>query len=117
LLEETPWVLAAQNEALQKKNIGLLFDLNKMANEQAVAMKKMQERQLPNGGFEWFPGGRDDWYITQYMTEGFGRLNKLGVIDFSKDAQTKAFMSKSLAYCREKAKKEYDDLQERIKLD
>jgi uncharacterized protein YfaS (alpha-2-macroglobulin family) len=116
LLEETPWVLAAQNEELRKKNIGLLFDLNKMANEQAVAMKKMQERQLENGGFAWFPGGRDDWYITQYMTEGFGHLNKLGVINFEKDAVTKAFVSKSLAYCREKAKKEYTDLQERIKL-
>jgi uncharacterized protein YfaS (alpha-2-macroglobulin family) len=114
LLEETPWVLAAQNEELRKKNIGLLFDLNKMANEQAVAMKKIQERQLENGGFAWFPGGRDDWYITQYMTEGFGHLNKLGVTDFSKDAQTKVFVSKSLAYCREKAKKEYAELQERI---
>ena len=114
LLEETPWVLAAQNEELRKKNIGLLFDLNKMANEQAVAMKKMQERQLSNGGFAWFPGGRDDWYITQYITEGFGRLNKLGVIDVAKDAQTKAFISKSLAFCREKAKKEYMELQERI---
>jgi uncharacterized protein YfaS (alpha-2-macroglobulin family) len=114
LLEETPWVLAAQNEELRKKNIGLLFDLNKMANEQAVAMKKMQERQLENGGFAWFPGGRDDWFITQYMTEGFGHLNKLGVIDLAKDAQTKALISKSLAYCREKAKKEYAELQDRI---
>ena len=114
LLEETPWVLAAQNEELRKKNIGLLFDLNKMANEQTAAIKKMQERQLDNGGFAWFPGGRDNWYITQYITEGFGHLNKLGVIDFNKDANIKAFVSKSLAYCHEKAKKEYDDLQELI---
>jgi uncharacterized protein YfaS (alpha-2-macroglobulin family) len=115
LLEETPWVLAAQNEELRKKNIGLLFDLNKMANEQGIALKKMQERQLSNGGFTWFPGGRDDWYITQYMTEGFGHLSKLGVIDLSKDANTKNFVTKSLMYCREKAKKEYDDLQDLIK--
>ena len=32
LLEETPWVLNAQSEEAQKKNIGLLFDLNKKFN-------------------------------------------------------------------------------------
>ena len=29
LLEETPWVLQAKNEAEQKKNIALLFDMIK----------------------------------------------------------------------------------------
>ena len=32
LLEETPWVLDAQSEEQQKKNIGLLFDLNRMSS-------------------------------------------------------------------------------------
>jgi len=79
LLEETPWVLAAQNEALQKKNIGLLFDLNKMKEELGDAAKKIADRQLSNGGFAWFPGGEDSWYITQYIVEGMGHLNHLGV--------------------------------------
>ncbi|MDZ7880159.1 MAG: alpha-2-macroglobulin family protein [Saprospiraceae bacterium] len=46
LLEETPWVLQAQNEAIQKKNIGLLFDLNRMANESKTALRKLSDRQL-----------------------------------------------------------------------
>ena len=33
LLEETPWVFAAQDEAKRKKEIALLFDLNKMEKE------------------------------------------------------------------------------------
>ena len=86
LLEETPWVLDAQREEVQKKNIGLLFDINRMASESAAAIKKMQERQLDNGGFSWFPGGRDDWYISQYLTEGFGHLAALGVKSVQDDA-------------------------------
>ncbi|MBL4650755.1 MAG: alpha-2-macroglobulin, partial [Aureispira sp.] len=46
LLEETPWVLAAQSEETQKKNIGILFDLNRMGNELAKARDKMADRQL-----------------------------------------------------------------------
>jgi hypothetical protein len=80
LLEETPWVLAAQSEAQQKKNIGLLFDLNRMSNELESALRKMEKRQSRSGGFPWFPGGRDSWYITQYIIEGMGHLNYLGAI-------------------------------------
>lgn len=79
ILEETPWVMDAQNEKQQKKNIGLLFDLTKMAEEQKRAAQKLVERQSSDGGFSWFPGGRSSHYITQYLVEGLGHLNELGV--------------------------------------
>ncbi len=78
LLEETPWVMQAQSEEQQKQNIALLFDLNRMASEKAVAIDKLYQRQMPSGGFSWFPGGRESWYITQYLVEGFGHLKQLG---------------------------------------
>ena len=115
LLEETPWVLDAQREEVQKKNIGLLFDLNKMANEAQAAIQKMQERQLENGGFAWFPGGRDNWYITQYMTEGFGHLNALGVKSLADDAKTKAMIDKSVAYCDERILEYYTEIEKQVK--
>ena len=79
LLEETPWVLDAQSEEQQRRNIALLFDLNKMSQEKASDLKTLVERQLSNGGFAWFPGGRDSWYITQYIVESIGHLQTLGV--------------------------------------
>jgi uncharacterized protein YfaS (alpha-2-macroglobulin family) len=79
LLEETPWVLDAQSEEQQKRNIALLFDLNKMSQEKASDLKTLVDRQLSNGGFAWFPGGRDSWYITQYVVESMGHLQRLGV--------------------------------------
>ena len=81
LLEETPWVLAAQSEEEQRKNIGLLFDLNRMGNEQAAMLQKLKDRQSGSGGFSWFPGGRESWYITQYLVEGLGHLEQLGVLE------------------------------------
>ena len=85
LLEETPWVRAAQSEEAQKRNIGLLFDLNRMSNEMKQTWRMLEQRQLSNGGFPWFPGGRDSWYITQYLLEDLGHLRALGIEDFSND--------------------------------
>ena len=113
LLEETPWVMAAQSEEMQKKNIGLLFDLNKMANEQAVALQKMHDRQLDNGGFAWFSGGRDNWFITQYITEGLAHLRALGVSKF--DTKTQAMLDKSIDYCDARAVEAFDELEKEAK--
>ena len=111
LLAETPWVLDAQREEVQKKNIGLLFDLNKMSNESQVALKKMSERQLSNGGFSWFPGGNDNWFITQYLTEGFGHLDALGVKELKTDATTTAMVQKAVQFCDERAAEYFADLE------
>ena len=110
LLEETPWVLNAQSEEQQKKNIGLLFDLNRMATELDRARDKMADRQLGNGGFAWFPGGRDSWYITQYIVEGMGHLDVLGVKDIKKDDKMSRMVSKSVSYCDDRLADMYTQL-------
>jgi uncharacterized protein YfaS (alpha-2-macroglobulin family) len=115
LLEETPWVMDAQNEAQQKQNIALLFDLNKMAYEQEAALKKITERQLGNGGFAWFPGGRDDWYITQYLVEGMGHLDKLGVKSLKKDEKTAIIIRKAVQYCDDRLVEYYENMKKYTK--
>ena len=50
LLEETPWVLDAQNETERKKRVAMLFDLNKMSHEQQNSLRKLIQAQTPNGG-------------------------------------------------------------------
>ncbi len=48
LLAETPWVMEARNETERKKRIALLFDLNRMADEQQVFAGKATGRcRLP----------------------------------------------------------------------
>ncbi len=79
MLEETPWLRQAQNESQARKNVGLLFDDNRLNAELAGALNKLREAQLGDGSWPWFPGGRGDDYITLYITAGFGRLRQLGV--------------------------------------
>ncbi len=79
LLEETPWVRDAMGETQQKKDIALLFETNRLRHESQQSLNQLRQMQMSNGGFPWFPGGRDNWYITQYILEGFGHLNKMGV--------------------------------------
>ena len=114
LLEETPWVMAAQSEELQKKNIGLLFDLNRMSYEQDIALAKLAERQLANGGWPWFTGGRDSWYITQYVVEGMGHLDKLGVKSITNDGKVWRMVQNAVRYCDQEMVEQYDKLAYRV---
>ena len=77
LLEETPWVMAAKDEAEQKKQIALLFDLNMQKNQRELYLNKLWKLQTPNGGFSWFEGMPESRYITQEILLNFGRLDDM----------------------------------------
>lgn len=110
LLQETPWVLNAQNETQQKKNIALLFDMVRLAAEKNKTLAKLKEMQSSNGGFTWFKGGRDDRYITQYILTGIGHLRKLKAVQGDDYAALKPVVDKALPYLDARLKEEYDDL-------
>ncbi len=78
-LEETPWLRQANNESQARRNVGVLFDANRLNDETARTLTRLAEMQLPDGLWPWFPGGRGNDYITLYITTGFGRLRHLGV--------------------------------------
>ena len=114
LLEETPWVRQALSEAEQKRNIAILFDLNKLADEKASVITKLQERQLSNGGFPWIISGRDDVYTTQNILENIGHLYHLGALEINDPELTK-LVSKGLTYMDDELVIRYINLQENIK--
>ncbi|MBM3983537.1 MAG: hypothetical protein FJ304_25350, partial [Planctomycetes bacterium] len=79
VLEETPWVRQAAKESAARKNVGVLFDDNRLNAETARQMDKLAQMQYADGSWPWFPGGRGNDYITLYITTGFGRMRHLGV--------------------------------------
>ncbi len=79
MLEETPWVRQGEAESQARRNVGILFDDNRLDEETRRVIRKLTEMQYPNGAWPWFPGGRENDYITLYITTGFGRLRHLGV--------------------------------------
>lgn len=112
IIQETPWLRDAQSETEQKKRIALLFDLNKMKNEQEKTINKLQDIQMSSGGFPWFKGGRyASNFITQHIATGFGHLQKLGISDF--DKSTKNMIEKSVKYLDSELLESYEKLIER----
>ncbi len=110
ILEETPWVLQAQNETERKKRIGLLFELNNLARQQENSLRKLVEAQSPNGGWPWFKGGQDNRYITQYIVTGIGRLVKMGTIDLTIEDQLNKALLNGMRYLDARIKEDYDNL-------
>ncbi len=107
LLEETPWVLDAKDETERKKRVALLFDLNRMANELETIEQKLADRQLNSGAFTWFPGMKDDPYMTKVLASGFGHLRKMGI---KLSPRVDGMMKKALPYLDNEMQKEYRDL-------
>ena len=89
LLEETPWVRAAERESKSKKRIGLLFDDTLVGKSLSSAYDQLAQMQRADGSWPWFPGGWSDFYITLYIMTGFGRLRHLN-IDVKQDLALKS---------------------------
>ena len=115
LLEETPWVLNAKDESQRKRNVGLLFDLNRMANEQEKALEKVQKHQVGDGGFTWFLGMPSDRYMTQHIVAGFGHLDVLGVKTIRTDAKTLQMIQKAVQYLDYQIADDYERLKACVK--
>jgi hypothetical protein len=77
LIEETPWWRQAKDESEARRNMGVLFDANRLDNETSALLKKLADMQLEDGRWPWFPGGYGNDYITLYIVTGFGRLRHL----------------------------------------
>jgi hypothetical protein len=115
LLEETPWVLHAKDESQRKRNVGLLFDLNRMANEQERALDKIVKAQNASGGFSWFPGFPEDRYMTQHIISGMGHLDVLGVKSVREEARTWNMVTSAISYLDRQIKNDYDRLKAQAK--
>jgi Bacterial Alpha-2-macroglobulin MG10 domain/Alpha-2-macroglobulin family/MG2 domain len=110
LLEETPWVLEAQDETLQKKNIAVLFDMVRLSGELESSLTKLKNMQSSNGGFVWFKGGPDDRYMTQYIATGIGHLKKISAFNKEQEEKLKIILDIAIPYLDKKLKQDFDDL-------
>lgn len=112
MLEETPWVNEAKDEGERKRRIGVLFEINRMTKELDKAISKLSKMQYSNGGWPWFDGMPEDRYITQYIVEGFGHLDHLGIKKIRDDYTVWDMVSKAVKYMDYMIKKDYDYLLE-----
>jgi hypothetical protein len=108
VLEETPWVLDAKDETERKKRVGLLFDMNRMSQEQERTMRKLRQMQVSNGGWPWFEGMPDDRYITQHIIAGFGHLDHLGITEIRTDSRNWSMVQNGIRYMDARILEDYE---------
>jgi uncharacterized protein YfaS (alpha-2-macroglobulin family) len=75
LLEETPWVMNAQNETEQKQQLAALFDVNRTDYLNGRAIEKLKSLQT-GGGWSWFKGMNPSVSITQWILYGLGNIQE-----------------------------------------
>ncbi len=107
LLTETPWLRAAEDERKQRARIGELFDLKRLADEQTAALDKLANRQNQAGYFGWFPGGRGNRYMTQYVVETLARLRQLNVVTDDQKSRVNAISESAILWLDQEMKKDY----------
>ena len=107
LLEETPWVLEAQNETEQRQRLALLFDLNRSKDLNNQAIEKLRSLQTEEGGWCWFKGMPASISITHWLLYGMGELSRLNIEKYTDE--TKQMQTQAIRYIDERFKRHYED--------
>lgn len=77
LLNETPWVGAADKEESQKRSIANFFNNDRIDVQMKNAMDKLSKLQLSDGSWAWWEGMKGSPYITTAVSEMLVRLGKM----------------------------------------
>jgi uncharacterized protein YfaS (alpha-2-macroglobulin family) len=77
-LTETPWLVESQGGSRDSRLRDLL-NPSLVSSMGTSALDKLRRAQLGDGGFPWFPGGRDDFYMTLYVLEQLALLQEFGI--------------------------------------
>lgn len=104
LIEETPWLKDAKNETERMRQLGILFNRNRMNEEIATAWDKLKQTQLSNGAWPWFKGMDANPYITQTIVIGFGKMKRMGI----NIAPYQAMVDRAMRFLDNMAKRDYD---------
>ncbi|WP_370862744.1 alpha-2-macroglobulin family protein [Parabacteroides faecis] len=113
LLEETPWVLAAENETEQKQRLSLLFDMNRAAQQREVALQQLLKLQNEDGGWSWFKGFPASREITLSILKGMSQLVEMSAVQYGQ--QEKEMQMKALKYLDKQMQSDYESLQKNNK--
>lgn len=114
LLEETPWVLDAKNEAEQIQRLSLLFDLNNTNQLTNSATSKLQELQnKSDGGWSWYKGMYSSRAVSQYILYGYAKLQQVGQVQYPQDI--KMMQMNALKYIDSQILKDFESLKKNNK--
>lgn len=109
MLEETPWVLQANTEEETKRNLAILLDMERMSREMDKAFGKIMKSQGGNGGWAWFPGMKENRYITQHIVTGMGHLDHLGIKEVHENRGVWKMTTKAIEFLDKEIVDDFED--------
>ena len=77
VLNETPWVLDADDETTQKQRLADFFDDNLMQQRLRTTVEKLHKLQRADGSWSWWPDMPGSFYMTVAVAEMLVRLNDM----------------------------------------
>jgi uncharacterized protein YfaS (alpha-2-macroglobulin family) len=111
LLNETPWVLDADNETEQKQRMGDFFDENLMQNRLRQSLDKLRTLQRNNGSWSWWPEMPGSFYMTVSISEMLVRLNAMT----GEDKETAAMLSSAFKFMGKEIVEEVKEMKKWVK--
>lgn len=105
VLDETPWVADARNEASQKRSLANYFDTGALQSRITATAAELKKLQNAEGSWSWWPGMKGSANMTMTIARQMARLQKL-----TGDVQTvKPMLDNALKYLGQQAVKEYQE--------
>lgn len=77
ILDETPWLREAENEADRKERLIQLFNISLQENTLTSIAQRMERRLEPEGGYSWFPGMPCSELMTRVIATELTRLRTM----------------------------------------
>ena len=108
LLEETPWVTEATNEAAQKRQLMKYFDMPTLNMRTNSAIEQLKALQCADGGWTWCKGMDSSPYITTTVMEILTRLASLT----QEDNGTSQLVERGMAYLDKLAAKKVKEMKQ-----
>ena len=106
LLNETPWVLDADNETEQKQRLADFFDENLMQNRLSDAVVKLNKLQRVDGSWSWWQDMPGSFYMTVAVSEMLVRLNEMA----GEQLETKQMLSNAFGFMGKEIIEEVEEL-------
>ena len=106
LLNETPWVLDADNETEQKQRLADFFDENLMQNRLSNAVSKLLKLQRTDGSWSWWQDMPGSFYMTVAVSEMLVRLNEMA----GEQPETKEMLDNAFGFMGQEIVKEVEEL-------
>ena len=108
LLEETPWVLQAENETERKQRLSTLFDTNRADNQKETALARLIQQQRQDGSWGWFRGFNPNKQMTLNIIKGMSQLTELNAIELNN--AEREMLIKAIKYTDSDIMKDYNNL-------